>query len=74
MKATLKNNSDIDLNIGYLQTVGGLYTYFVVPAAALNAELLQAVNVDGPVTDITRTGNGDTWQIQIKSDMITWED
>lgn len=72
MKANLKGLNGIELNCDYLRTVGGMYTYFYVPADKFSADVLNAVRVDGPITHVDRNGN--EWQVQVKTDMIEWED
>lgn len=72
MKANLKGANGIELNCDYLHSVGGMFTYFYVPAVAMSAEVFNAVSIDGPITTVQK--NGDEWQVQVKSDMIEWED
>lgn len=72
MKANLKGANGIELNCDYLRSVGGMFTYFYVPASAMSAEVFNAVSIDGPITGVSRSG--DEWQVQVKSDMIEWED
>ena len=73
MKATLKGDAKgIELNCNYLRTVGGMYTYFYIPTQAMSADLLNAVCIDGPITNLQKSG--DDWQVQVLSNMIEWED
>ena len=72
MKANLKGLNGIELNCDYLKTVGGMHTYFYIPDSALSADLLSAVRVDGPITHVDKSG--DEWQVQVKTEMIEWED
>lgn len=72
MKANLKGANGIELNCDYLRTVGGLYTYFYVPADKFSADVLNMVCPDGPITLVQK--NGDEWQVQVKTDQIEWED
>lgn len=71
MKATIKNGT-IELNPDYLNSVGGVYTYFYVPNEAMSAELLNAVNTDGPITLINK--RAEDYQVQVKTSDIKWED
>ena len=72
MKAKLKGISGIELNCDYLRSVGGMFTYFYIPDSAVNADLLNAVCVDGPISGISKSG--DEWQVQVRTEMIEWED
>lgn len=72
MKANLKGLNGIELNNDYLRSVGSMFTYFYIPNLAVNADLLNAVSVDGPISGISKSG--DEWQVQVRTDMIEWED
>lgn len=73
MKANLKNNKGVELNIDYLQSVNEKFSYFYVPDHAMSAELFRSVNADGPITGISRYGS-EQWQVQVLTEMIEWED
>lgn len=72
MKANLKGANGIELNMDYLKSVGSMFTYFYVPADAMNADVFRAVKPDGAISMVSRSG--DEWQIQVRSEQIEWED
>lgn len=72
MKANLKNNKGVELNIDYLQSVNGKFAYFYVPDPEMTSDVLRAVNNDGPIVAVNKYG--EQWQVQVLSEMIDWED